>query len=91
MSVSHSFENLDQPTLVFLSAAFAQLEVDGWLEKTEGRQKSGIRRCPLLWQLRLLTKTFRYLDRHRLILLDSRGGCRVVDPRGSIRPRRRQT
>lgn len=40
MSVSHSFENLDQPTLVFLSAAFAQLEVDSWLEKTEGRQKS---------------------------------------------------
>lgn len=40
MSVSHSFENLDQPTLVFLSAAFAQLEVDSWLEKTEGRKKS---------------------------------------------------
>lgn len=40
MSVSHSFENLDQPTLFFLSAAFAQLEVDSWLEKTEGRKKS---------------------------------------------------
>lgn len=86
MSVSHSFENLDQPTLVFLSAAFAQLEVDGWK-----RPKADKNHCPLLWQLSLLTKTFRYLDRHRLILLDSGGGCRVVDPRGSIRPRRRQT